>query len=155
MVSESGRGWGVPLSLWSAAATAAARAQRAQGQASPGRGCWWWCCCCLFVSTVHLVCVVLCWGVGPGRAERRHSCSGASVDAVAPPTPAFPCVRAADPACCAPRRCRCPGLAGHLRFWKCPNGDECKYRHALPPNYVLKSQMKELLEEASGWLGPG
>ncbi|KAG2444374.1 hypothetical protein HXX76_001130 [Chlamydomonas incerta] len=32
-------------------------------------------------------------------------------------------------------------------FWKCPNGDECKYRHALPPNYILKSQMKELLEE--------
>jgi hypothetical protein len=33
------------------------------------------------------------------------------------------------------------------RFWKCPNGGECKYRHALPPGYVLKSQMKELLEE--------
>ncbi len=32
-------------------------------------------------------------------------------------------------------------------FWKCPNGAECKYRHALPPGYVLKSQMKELLEE--------
>ncbi len=30
---------------------------------------------------------------------------------------------------------------------KCPNGSECKYRHALPPGYVLKSQMKELLEE--------
>lgn len=32
-------------------------------------------------------------------------------------------------------------------FWKCPNGGECKYRHALPPGYVLKSQMKELLDE--------
>lgn len=29
---------------------------------------------------------------------------------------------------------------------QCPNGKECKYRHALPPGYVLKSQMKELLE---------
>lgn len=35
------------------------------------------------------------------------------------------------------------------RFWKCPNGSECKYRHALPPGYILKSQMKELLEEAA------
>lgn len=32
------------------------------------------------------------------------------------------------------------------RFWQCPQGKECKYRHALPPGYVLKSQMKELLE---------
>ncbi|KAG2489340.1 hypothetical protein HYH03_012170 [Edaphochlamys debaryana] len=32
-------------------------------------------------------------------------------------------------------------------FWKCPNGEDCKYRHALPNGYVLKSQMKELLEE--------
>lgn len=32
-------------------------------------------------------------------------------------------------------------------FWQCPNGGkDCKYRHALPPGYVLKSQMKELLE---------
>ncbi len=30
---------------------------------------------------------------------------------------------------------------------QCPNGKECKYRHALPPGYVLKSQIKELLEE--------
>ena len=29
---------------------------------------------------------------------------------------------------------------------QCPNGKDCKYRHALPPGYVLKSQMKELLE---------
>ena len=35
-------------------------------------------------------------------------------------------------------------------FWVCPNGGkECHYRHALPPGYVLKSQMKELLEEES------
>lgn len=33
-------------------------------------------------------------------------------------------------------------------FWTCPNGGkECHYRHALPPGYVLKSQMKALLEE--------
>lgn len=35
-------------------------------------------------------------------------------------------------------------------FWVCPNGGkECRYRHALPPGYVLKSQMKALLEEES------
>lgn len=28
------------------------------------------------------------------------------------------------------------------RFWSCPNGKECKYKHALPPGYILKSQMK-------------
>ncbi len=34
------------------------------------------------------------------------------------------------------------------RFWVCPNGGkECQYRHALPPGYVLKSQMKQLMEE--------
>lgn len=33
-------------------------------------------------------------------------------------------------------------------FWVCPNGGkECHYRHALPSGYVLKSQMKALLEE--------
>ncbi|KAL2509475.1 Zinc finger CCCH domain-containing protein 21 [Forsythia ovata] len=33
-------------------------------------------------------------------------------------------------------------------FWACPNGGkECHYRHALPPGYVLKSQMKALIEE--------
>ncbi|CAH9099046.1 unnamed protein product [Cuscuta epithymum] len=32
-------------------------------------------------------------------------------------------------------------------FWACPNGVNCHYRHALPPGYVLKSQMKALLEE--------
>lgn len=35
-------------------------------------------------------------------------------------------------------------------FWACPNGaKECHYRHALPPGYILKSQMKALLEEES------
>ncbi|XP_045831173.1 zinc finger CCCH domain-containing protein 11 [Trifolium pratense] len=35
-------------------------------------------------------------------------------------------------------------------FWQCPNGGKnCHYRHALPPGYVLKSQMKALLEEES------
>lgn len=35
-------------------------------------------------------------------------------------------------------------------FWECPNGGKnCHYRHALPPGYVLKSQMKALLEEES------
>ncbi|KAK7278523.1 hypothetical protein RJT34_23553 [Clitoria ternatea] len=33
-------------------------------------------------------------------------------------------------------------------FWDCPNGGKnCHYRHALPPGYVLKSQMKALLDE--------
>lgn len=27
-------------------------------------------------------------------------------------------------------------------FWKCPNGGECKYRHALPQGYMLKSQVR-------------
>ncbi|GAA5832836.1 hypothetical protein JCM5353_008351, partial [Sporobolomyces roseus] len=32
-------------------------------------------------------------------------------------------------------------------FWECPDGgDKCKYRHALPPGFVLKSQKKK--EEA-------
>ncbi|MCE0481801.1 hypothetical protein HAX54_039873 [Datura stramonium] len=31
-------------------------------------------------------------------------------------------------------------------FWVCPNGD-CHFRHALSPEYILKSQMKALLEE--------
>ena len=29
------------------------------------------------------------------------------------------------------------------RFWECPNGNKtCKYRHSLPPGYVLKSESK-------------
>jgi hypothetical protein len=33
-------------------------------------------------------------------------------------------------------------------FWVCPNGGKnCQYRHALPQGYILKSQMKALLEE--------
>jgi len=27
-------------------------------------------------------------------------------------------------------------------FWACPNGDKCMYRHALPPGFTLKSDMK-------------
>jgi len=27
-------------------------------------------------------------------------------------------------------------------FWECPNGDNCQYRHALPPGFMLKSQRK-------------
>ncbi|TXG49624.1 hypothetical protein EZV62_025499 [Acer yangbiense] len=35
-------------------------------------------------------------------------------------------------------------------FWACPNGGkECHYRHALPPGYILKSQMKALLDAES------
>ncbi|KAI0733534.1 hypothetical protein C8Q72DRAFT_772363 [Fomitopsis betulina] len=29
-------------------------------------------------------------------------------------------------------------------FWECPNGDNCQYRHALPPGFMLKSQRKAL-----------
>jgi hypothetical protein len=32
-------------------------------------------------------------------------------------------------------------------FWECPNGEQCQYRHALPPGFVLKSQ-KKALEDA-------
>ncbi len=38
-------------------------------------------------------------------------------------------------------------------FWVCPNGGkDCKYRHALPPGYVLKSQMK--VRDGVGQLEP-
>ncbi|KAH8080549.1 putative cytoplasm protein [Filobasidium floriforme] len=33
-------------------------------------------------------------------------------------------------------------------FWDCPNGVDCKYRHALPPGFVLKSEKKALDELA-------
>lgn len=33
-------------------------------------------------------------------------------------------------------------------FWECPNGENCQYRHALPPGFVLKSQKKALDEAA-------
>ena len=34
-------------------------------------------------------------------------------------------------------------------FWDCPDGgDNCKYRHALPPGFVLKSQKKADAEAA-------
>lgn len=29
-------------------------------------------------------------------------------------------------------------------FWECPNGEKCKYRHALPPGYMLKKDKKKL-----------
>lgn len=32
-------------------------------------------------------------------------------------------------------------------FWQCPNGENCQYRHALPPGFVLKSE-KKAKEEA-------
>ena len=43
------------------------------------------------------------------------------------------------------------------RFWQCPNGGkDCKYRHALPPGYVLKSQMKvPPAAAAHGWRAHG
>jgi len=28
-------------------------------------------------------------------------------------------------------------------FWNCPNGDKCMYRHALPPGFVLKKDLKK------------
>jgi len=36
-------------------------------------------------------------------------------------------------------------------FWECPNGNNCKYRHALPSGYVLKKDRKRLdnVEEIS------
>lgn len=34
-------------------------------------------------------------------------------------------------------------------FWECPDGgDKCKYRHALPPGFVLKSQKKKDEEDS-------
>lgn len=32
-------------------------------------------------------------------------------------------------------------------FWNCPNGDTCMYRHALPPGFTLKSEMKKKSED--------
>jgi len=29
-------------------------------------------------------------------------------------------------------------------FWNCPNGEKCMYKHALPPGFVLKSEMKAM-----------
>jgi hypothetical protein len=33
-------------------------------------------------------------------------------------------------------------------FWECPNGENCQYRHALPPGFVLKSQRKAAADAA-------
>jgi hypothetical protein len=46
---------------------------------------------------------------------------------------------------CLPQFFLSDSCAAARRFWQCPNGKDCMYRHALPPGYVLKSQMKELL----------
>ena len=32
----------------------------------------------------------------------------------------------------------------HGWFWKCPNGDECIYRHALPEGYVFRREEKKV-----------
>lgn len=34
-------------------------------------------------------------------------------------------------------------------FWQCPNGgDECKYKHSLPPGFVLKTKEQRAAEKA-------
>jgi len=50
-------------------------------------------------------------------------------------------------------------------FWECPNGDECIYRHALPPDYVFKIKeekksentqtLEEIIEERRAGLVSG
>ena len=32
-------------------------------------------------------------------------------------------------------------------FWKCPNGDECIYRHALPLDYVFKNEEVKVVDD--------
>lgn len=32
-------------------------------------------------------------------------------------------------------------------FWQCPNGEQCIYKHALPPGFVLKKDQKKLNPE--------
>eukprot|EP00743_Colponemidia_sp_Colp-15_P001603 GILK01001750.1.p1 GENE.GILK01001750.1~~GILK01001750.1.p1 ORF type:complete len:367 (-),score=102.84 GILK01001750.1:158-1258(-) len=32
-------------------------------------------------------------------------------------------------------------------FWNCPNGEDCKYRHALPPGFVLREKKVKVEEE--------
>lgn len=32
-------------------------------------------------------------------------------------------------------------------FWACPNGEKCKYKHALPPGFVLKKDKKKMEEQ--------
>ena len=29
-------------------------------------------------------------------------------------------------------------------FWMCPNGEDCIYRHALPPGFILKRDQKKI-----------
>ena len=30
-------------------------------------------------------------------------------------------------------------------FWACPGGRACKYKHALPQGYIMRSEMQALL----------
>lgn len=32
-------------------------------------------------------------------------------------------------------------------FWTCPTGEKCHYKHALPPNFVLKRDQKKMEEQ--------
>lgn len=34
-------------------------------------------------------------------------------------------------------------------FWQCPSGENCIYRHALPPGFVLKKDKKKLEDKAN------
>lgn len=38
--------------------------------------------------------------------------------------------------------------------WECPNGRDCKYRHELPPGYILKSDEKRMAEIEADEEGP-
>lgn len=37
-------------------------------------------------------------------------------------------------------------------FWNCPNGEKCMYRHALPPGFILKSELKNMESKNSNEL---
>ena len=32
-------------------------------------------------------------------------------------------------------------------FWNCPNGDNCHYRHCLPPGFILKKDKRKMEEQ--------
>jgi hypothetical protein len=38
-------------------------------------------------------------------------------------------------------------LSTNFRFWECPNGEGCIYRHALPPGFILKKDRKKMEEQ--------
>jgi len=69
---------------------------------------------------------------GHSAAARFSICQGGAIDTCAVPKIHTPCQ---------------PSVLGCVRrrFWQCPNGKECKYRHRLPPGFKLKSEIKELL----------